>query len=163
QTGSVTSQGDVTHRANVARSTYGVTGAGVKVGVLSDSANKNGRATASIASGDIPHLAPAAAPNTKIVADAASGNDEGTAMMEIVSDLAPGASLAFATANGGVAAFADNIKALDTNEHCQVIVDDAFYRAEDPFQDDVVAQAVNTVVAHGVLYFSSAGNQGNTA
>src|SRR5205809_702003 len=36
-TGSVDSEGDVTHRADFARNTFGVTGQGVKVGVLSDS------------------------------------------------------------------------------------------------------------------------------
>src|SRR5262249_42503839 len=35
-----TSQGDVAHRANLARSTFGVDGTGVKVGVLSDSVEK---------------------------------------------------------------------------------------------------------------------------
>ncbi len=35
------------------------------------------------------------------------------------------------------------------------------YPGEGVFQDDVVAQAVNTVTAAGALYFSSAGNAGN--
>src|SRR6185503_15233749 len=33
---------------------------------------------------------------------------------------------------------------------------------ESPFQDGPVAQAVNTVTGSGVIYFSSAGNEGNT-
>ena len=34
--GSVTSQGDVTHKAALARTTFGVDGTGIKIGVLSD-------------------------------------------------------------------------------------------------------------------------------
>src|SRR6202000_1946983 len=37
------------------------------------------------------------------------------------------------------------------------------YLDESPFEDGPVAQAVNTVTAAGVLYFSSAGNYGNVA
>ena len=42
-----------------------------------------------------------------------------------------------------------------------MIVDDVGYFNESPFQDDVISQAVNTVTAAGVLYFSSAANSGN--
>ena len=91
----------------------------------------------------------------------APGNSgEGTAMLEIVHDLAPGAQLYFATAWLGAASFANNIIAL-ANAGCRVIVDDVGYFSESPFQDDVISQAVNTVTANGVLYFSSAGNSGN--
>ena len=41
------------------------------------------------------------------------------------------------------------------------LVDDVIYFDESPFQDGAVAQAVNTVTGNGVLYFSSAGNEGN--
>jgi hypothetical protein len=41
------------------------------------------------------------------------------------------------------------------------ICDDLIYFAEPPFQDGIVAQAVDTVTAHGVLYFSAALNAGN--
>ena len=85
---------------------------------------------------------------------------EGTALLELVSDLAPGASLFFATGNGGQASFASNILALRA-AGCDVIVDDLIYFAEPVFQDGIIAQAVNTVSASGALYFSSAGNEGN--
>ena len=77
------------------------------------------------------------------------------AMLEIVHDVAPGAPLAFATANLGMASFAANIRAL-RDAGAKVIVDDVFISASAMFQD---AQAVNDVVALGVAYFSSAGNQ----
>ncbi len=150
-TGSVTSQGDITHSAAAARSTFGVTGSGVKVGVLSDSVD--GLAN-SQASGDL---------GTVTVLSGQSGvpgTGEGTAMLEIVHDLAPGAQLYFATAFISPASFAQNIRDL-RDAGCKVIVDDVTYFNESPFQDAVIAQAVNDVSASGVLYFSSARNSGN--
>jgi subtilisin family serine protease len=146
-----TSQGDVAHAAAQARATFGVDGTGVKVGVLSDSVDPAQLASLG-ASGDLPA--------SVTVLAAGSGNSEGTAMLEIVHDLAPGAQLFFATANGGEAAFANNITALK-NQGCKVIVDDISYLAEAVFQDGVIAQAVSAASAAGVAYFSSAGNSGN--
>jgi len=146
-----TSQGDVAHRANVARSISGVNGSGVKVGVLSDSID----ALASLqASGDLPAV------NVISGQSGNPGSSEGTAMLEIVHDLAPGAQLWFATGGGGEPNCANNIAQLAA-AGCKVIVDDIGYATEHPFQDDIVAQAVNTVIGQGVSYFSSAGNEGN--
>jgi hypothetical protein len=150
--GSVTSQGDQAMRSNVARSTFGVDGTGVKVGVLSDSFNCLGGAVADLATGDL-------SPVTVLQEEpgCASGTDEGRAMLQIVHDIAPGASLAFATAFAGQASFASNIIALK-NQGTKVIVDDVIYFAEPMFQDGIIAQAVDSVVSEGVTYFSSAGN-----
>lgn len=147
-----TSLGDVAHRADDARAGFGVDGTGVKVGVLSDSVDS---LAALQTTGDLPA--------TVTVLPGQSGNpgsSEGTALLEIVYDLAPGASLYFATGNGGEATFAGNIIALK-DAGCNVIVDDIGYFVEPVFQDGTVAQAVETVSAAGVLYFSSAGNSGN--
>ena len=69
---------------------------------------------------------------------------------------------------------AANIRALQA-AGCNIIVDDIGYFAESPFQDGqastitsssnggIITQAVNDVVAEGVLYFSSAANSGNLA
>lgn len=148
--GSVTSEGDVTHRANIARNTFGVTGQNVKVGVLSDSIDN---LASSQATGDLPDV-------TVLPGQGGSGAGEGTAMLEIIHDVAPGAQLYFATAFNGEASFAHNILNLRSNG-CDIIVDDVFYFDESPFQDGIIAQAVNTVTANGALYFSSAGNEGN--
>jgi subtilisin-like proprotein convertase family protein len=152
--GDATSQGDVAHRAAEARNFFGVTGAGVKIGVLSDSvrflANSQG-------SGDLP-------PDVVVLPgqDGIGTTDigEGTAMLEIVHDLAPGAKLFFATAFGGPESFADNILAL-RDAGCDIIVDDILYAGESPFQDGPIAAAVNAVIQNGAYYFSSAGNDGN--
>jgi hypothetical protein len=82
-------------------------------------------------------------------------------MLEIIHDLAPNATLGFATAFTSEASFAANIRALRSTGNCQIIVDDVSYFDESPFQDTQVAQAVNDVTAAGTLYFSSAGNSGN--
>ena len=155
--GAVTSQGDVAMRADIARNHFGLDGAGVTVGVLSDSFNCLGGAAGGVASGDLPTVT--------VVQEASgsactNGTDEGRAMLEIVHDVAPGASLAFATANGGQANFANNIRKLRDVAGAKVIVDDVFYFAEPMFQDGVIAQAVNDVVGTGVSYFSAAGNEG---
>ena len=151
--GSVTSQGYITHTANKAVA-LGVTGAGVNVGVLSDSASP-AEVAALIASGDLP------ANVTVLPGQAGTGEDEGTAMMEIIHDLAPSSNLFFATAFNGEQSMADNIRALRFTYHCDIIVDDVTYFDEGAFQDGLIAQAVNDVVADGGLYFSAAANSGN--
>ncbi len=144
-----TSEGDKAHSADKARSRYRVDGKGVKVGVLSDSVD---HLSSVQASGDLPGVT--------VLQDHPGSTGEGTAMLEIVHDLAPGAQLYFATAYDSPASFAHNIKALE-GAGCGVIVDDVGYFNESPFQDDIISQAVNYVTARGVLYFSSAGNSGN--
>ena len=151
--GSVTSQGYIAHRANQAVA-LGVNGAGVRVGVLSDSASP-ARVAALIASGDLP------ADTVVLPGQAGEGEDEGTAMMEIVHDMAPGAKLFFATAFTSEDSFAENIRTLRFTYHCDIIVDDISYFDEPVFQDGIIAQAVNDITADGGLYFSSAANSGN--
>ncbi|RZL30864.1 MAG: hypothetical protein EOP35_23115, partial [Rubrivivax sp.] len=150
--GALTSQGYISHRANSVV-TGGYDGSGVRVGVLSDSVDA---LPALIASGDLPA--------DTVVLPGQSGNpgsSEGSAMMEIVHDLAPGAKLFYATAFNGPTSFADNIRMLRDVYHCDIIVDDITYFDEGVFQDDEIAVAVNQVVANGAIYFSSAGNSGN--
>lgn len=151
--GNTTSQGDPAMRSDVARAAFGVTGAGVKVGVLSDSFNCLGGAPAGVASND---LSPVQV--IQEISSCTGATDEGRAMLEIVHDVAPGASLAFASAFNGTASFANNIIALGANG-AKVIVDDVIYLTEPMFQDGPIAQAVDTVVGSGSAYFSSAGNQ----
>ena len=143
-------EGDSAQRAALARTTYGVNGSGIKIGVLSDSVD--GLAAEQVAG----RLGPV----TVLPGQGSSGTGEGTAMLEIINRLAPGAQLYFATANGGQAQFATNILALQ-QAGCNVIVDDVAYFAEPPFQDGVINQAIDAVSAAGAFYFSSAGNDYN--
>lgn len=151
--GTVTSQGDQAMRADVARATFGVSGAGVQVGVLSDSFNCKGGAPADVGSGDLSSVVV-----VQEISSCTGATDEGRAMLQIVHDVAPGASLSFASAFNGQASFANNILALKANG-ARVIVDDVFYFAEPMFQDGIIAQAVDIVVGQGAAYFSAAGNE----
>ncbi len=151
--GIVASQGDQAMRANIARTMVGVDGTGINVGALSDSFNCLGGAAADVASNDL-------SPVTVIqeISNCADATDEARALLQIVHDIAPGANLSYATAFNGIASFAANIQALAA-AGAKVIVDDVLYFAEPMFQDGIIAQAVNSVVAGGVAYFSAAGNQ----
>ncbi len=157
----VLSQGDFAQRSDIARSTYGVTGKGIKVGILSDSFDTDTttsiRAAQDIKSGDLP------AGGVQVLQDALDGTDEGRGMAQIVHDVAPGADLAFATAFlGGEAGFANNIRRL-ANVGSRVIVDDVSYFAEPVYSDGIISQAIDKVTSQGVAYFTSAGNAADEA
>ena len=162
--GSVTSEGDRTHRADDVRNTYGFSGKGVRIGVISDSYNSLGTASADVASGDLPGVGNPDGKVTPVtvVEDITGGSDEGRAMLQVVHDLAPDAKLYFATGNVSEADFAANIINLRAApNNCDIILDDLSYFDEPPFQDGLIAQAVDQVTAAGALYFSAAGNSGN--
>ena len=150
--GSATSQGVVAHAADKSHGT-GINGAGIKICVLSDGVNS---LASRQASGDLPAV--------DVVVGQAGNGDEGTAMLEIIYDMAPGATLGFATAQGGQSQMAANIQTLRNAPHnCNIIVDDWTYFLEPAFQEGVIAQAVTTVTNSGALYFSDAANSGNVA
>lgn len=165
----VISEGDRDHRADDARNTYGYSGEGIKIGVLSNSYNAQKGAPADVASGDLPGKGNPFGYTTAVtvVQDQTNkllnNDDEGRAMLQIVHDLVPKAQLFFATANISEASFATNIKALRNTYGCDIIIDDVSYYDEPCFEDGVVAQAVNSVTASGAMYFSSAGNSGSLA
>ena len=165
--GSKTTEGDKAHRAYAARGAFHTTGAGIKVGVISDGVRN---LAASQALGDLGAVTVLGVPDPCPASPATC--DEGTAMLEIIHDLAPGAQLYFASAYVSISDFAQKIRDLQA-AGCTVIVDDVGYFVESPFQDGqtpgvvsttnggVVSQAVKDVAALGVLYFSAAANSGN--
>ena len=158
----IVSEGVAQMRVDTARTSFpSITGAGVKVGVLSDSYDKLGGAATDVTNGELPGVTNTCGHTTAVspvTENAFTGNsDEGRAMAQIVHDVAPGATLAFATARGGEQIFADNIRALAT-AGAKVIVDDYTYFAEPMFQDGVIGKAVEDVSSAGVAYFSSAAN-----
>lgn len=184
--GAVMTQGDFAQRSDLVRASTtvtGLTGAGVTVGVLSDSfdcypvyrANgvpvtgaegyaTNGITTdyaQDIASGDLPS-------GVSILEEAncldydpgelTPFGDEGRAMLQIVHDIAPGAKLAFYTAELSEADFAAGIQHLAA-AGARVIIDDVGYGDEPVFQDGLLAKAVDEVNSgQKVAYFSAAGN-----
>jgi hypothetical protein len=150
--GDVTSQGDAAMTSDLVKTQLGIDGSGVTIGTLSDSYNCLGGASTDVTSGDLPVGV------TVLDDTACPGTDEGRAMMQLITDVAPGAGQAFHTASNGQADFANGILELANTAGANVIVDDVFYFAEPFFQDGIIAQAINQVVASGVSYFSSAGN-----
>jgi Subtilase family len=198
RTGAVTSQGDFAQHSSVVRAANSLDGTGVTVGVLSDSfdcysvyaANHvsasgtagyaNNGFTADYAT-DVTTLDLPSGVNVLEEAEAGNGgcmnydspyqlpfSDEGRAMLQIVHDVAPGAKLAFYTAENSEADFASGIGKLaapvaSSGAGAKVIADDVGYFDEPIFQDGIVAQAINAVEALGVAYFSAAGNDGTLA
>lgn len=180
--GAVISEGVAQLHAADARGKHGVSGSGVTVGVLSDSydraslaADGSGpvatHAAEDVASGDLPGP-PNPCAGEKVPVDVLEDfgpfpgfepSDEGRAMLQIVHDVAPGASLAFATAFLSELSFAQNIERLakpvsEGGAGAEVIVDDVIWFEEPFFQDGPIAVAVDKVVADGAAYFSAAGN-----
>jgi hypothetical protein len=190
RTGAASSQGDYVQRSDVVRTDNPtLTGAGITVGVLSDSFNcyavyaepgsgvpvsgNEGYAyngftadyTTDVSTGDLPS-------NVNVLEEADCLNygaptqlpfgDEGRAMLQVVHDVAPGASLVFYTAENSEADFANGIGKLAA-AGAKVIADDVGYFDEPFFQDGLVAQAIDAVEAQGVAYFAAAGNDGSLA
>jgi hypothetical protein len=95
-------------------------------------------------------------------------SDEGRAMLQIVHVVAPDASLAFYTGDDSETDFANGILKLASpvssgGAGAKVIADDLGYYDEPFYQDGIVAQAIDTVEAAGVAYFSAAGNNANAS
>jgi hypothetical protein len=143
-------------RQAVNATTLATNGAGIKVGVTSDSFNNQGGATTDEMDGALP---PAA--NVQVLKDYTPGgqDDEGRAMMQIVHDIAPAANLAFYTAAISEQDFADGIRALAA-AGCNIICDDYSYYDEPFFQTGVVAKAIQEVEQKGVIFVTCAANQG---
>lgn len=170
--GDTDSQGDEAMKTDEARTTFGLDGTGITVGVLSDTFDCGGGAPGSyatdIGTGDLPA-------GVEVLDDDVCGIDEGRAMQQLIFDVAPGAGLSFHTAAGGEALFASGIEELagcppgsaggctPALDPAEVIVDDIGYFTTPMFQDGVIAQAVDLVYGAGVSYFSAAGNSGRAS
>jgi hypothetical protein len=82
-------------------------------------------------------------------------------MLEIVHDLAPGATLRFSEGFSDKLAFVDSIDCL-RDAGARVIVDDIGFLDEPFFEDGPVSDAVHDAVVAGVSFHSAAGNSGDT-
>jgi hypothetical protein len=129
QTGSVTTEGDTILRANLVRSTFGVNGSGIRVGVISDGV---GGMAASQATGDLPPVVNTTTCNVAPGSNPGANGAEGTAMLEIVHDLAPGAELWFGNFPSGTGLdFTAAVTCLAANT--DVVVDDVSFLNEGPY------------------------------
>jgi len=145
--GRATTEGDAAAQADLVRA-QGLDGSGVVVGVISDGIDHVREAQQS-----------ADLPNVTVPSGGCrpGSGDEGTALLEIVHDVAPGAQLLFA---GPTDSF-EMVQAVQclTAAGADVIVDDLGFFGEPYFQDGPVAAAVRSAVQAGVSYHSSAGNE----
>ncbi|MGI4764569.1 MAG: S8 family serine peptidase [Janthinobacterium lividum] len=161
--------GDRAMGADVARTTElvpatgaPITGAGVKIGIISNSFDtvSPGSANADAAAGYLPANSNGTSAVTVLRDDDAQGDDEGRAMAEEVHQVAPGAQLYFAAQGSSQANFAASVRALQ-QAGCQVIVDDVSFSHGPDYQVDAsVATTEAAAVAQGVDVFTSAGNYG---
>jgi subtilisin family serine protease len=149
--GSATSEGDAGSGADAVRA-LGLDGSGVTVGVISDGIDS---LAAAQASGDLGDVTVPSDPRC-----ARGSGDEGTALLEIVHDLAPGARLLFSGPATSVEMI-DSVRCL-TAAGADVIVDDIGFLFEPYFEDGPVAAAVRQSVIAGVSYHSAAGNDAET-
>jgi hypothetical protein len=171
QRGSVDGRASEAMLADVARLSTSLSGAGQTVGILSDSFARTEQVRdadtvpAVGSRGTLRHSKPQKSgdlPSTVAIRrDDGGGGDEGAGMAELVHDIAPGAAIAFHTAFGGQAVFAEGITDLCTTAGSTVVVDDVLYFAEPMYQDGIIAQAAAHCVGSGVPFFSAAGNQSN--
>ncbi len=134
--GSQVTQGDAALRAALVRGEEGLSGAGVRVGVISDGVGGLAEAQAV---GDLPRLAGSQSFHHEGIGMAAGS--EGTAMLEIVHDLAPGADLYFANAETDL----DMMEAVTyLAERTDIVVDDLGFFFPD---DQASAVSRNTAAA----------------
>jgi hypothetical protein len=173
--GSVQTEGDAVLGADEARETFAVDGTGVNVGVISDGING---LTESIESGDLPSSGvnipaspltggaisiddpcPGFSPvtSTPLARPDVTTGAEGTAMAEIIHDVAPGAELYFAPGLGSDLGHRRARRCL--TEVIDVIADDiSFYNAGPYDGTSAVSQESTDSVLAGVTNFIAVGN-----
>jgi len=146
-TGSVDTEGDALLRAEALREATGYGGAGMRIGIISDGVDNIETA---VASGDLPG-------NVHVLSNTVGG-DEGTAMLEIVHDIAPDAELYFHDCGSNGIAFNAAVDDL-VAAGCTVICDDIAWLTVPYFQDGSIASHIQSLVdGGGIFYASSAGN-----
>ena len=159
QAGSKTTEGDSILKADQLRA-LGFDGTGVKVGIISDGANNW---TQSQITDDLPAsgitLFGSCTPSDRNLSICSPGRtcNEGTAMAEIVHDIAPGAEIAVGAGISTSLAFIARVNDLANTFGADIIVDDLGFSFEPYFEDGSIAQAV-AGVKDQVVFVSSAGN-----
>lgn len=151
-------------RASEAWERFGVSGDGIRVGIISNSFDTGIQPTAAddVAAGVLPGPGNPCgwdAP-VEVLADSATAqSDEGRAMAQVVHGIAPGAQLVFSTNDDSGAGFAAAVQRLREAE-VDIIVDDVGVRDDLVFQQGASATAVQEAVDAGVVFVSAAGNYG---
>jgi hypothetical protein len=144
--GPITSEGVALHRAGVAQR-IGLTGRGQRVGAMSDGVT---HLADSVAKGELP-------PDVTVI-DPGDG-DEGTGMLEIVHDMAPGAKLLFTGTGETLADHVGGLRQLAA-AGANLITEDLAFDDEPAFQQGLAASTAEALARSGVWVSSSSGNLG---
>ncbi len=149
--GAALTEGDEALNASLARARFNVDGSNVRVAVISDGIAGLDRAQSN---GEAPLLAEARAFGRSVL----GGGQEGTAMIEIVHDLAPGATISF----GAVGTDLELIGAVNHfAKHVDIIVDDVSFEYPADQRSDVSVNTANALKHPDWplrLYVTAAGN-----
>jgi subtilisin family serine protease len=158
--GTALTQGDAIVKSNLLRQ-LGFRGKDIKVGIVSDGSNNwtTARASGNLPSSITQYGSCTIRAESQTICRSARTCNEGTAMAEIIHDIAPDASLAVASVNTSLE-FIARINQLANSFGADVIVDDLGFFGEPYFADGDLANAVQALPSH-VLYVSSAGNAGH--
>jgi hypothetical protein len=127
--------------------TYGLTGTGITVGIISNSWNQvSGDLSRALADGMVD-------PNAQVIQDdPGSGEDEGLAMAEIVHEIAPGAHIIFCTGETAGQDVTESSMSSAINQlrnaGCDIICDDLFELSQPFYQPgDLIDQAIDCTAA----------------
>jgi Subtilase family len=146
--GPITSEGVTLHNADGAQ-TAGFTGAGQKVGAISGDVDN---LAYSQAQGELPA-------DVQVLEQAAYDDDEGTAMLEIIHDMAPDAKLAFNSTGDSLTQYVGAFHNL-ADAGVTMITEDIALDDEPAFQQGIGAATAEALAQHGIWVSSSAGNLG---
>jgi hypothetical protein len=146
--GPITAEGVPLHKADKAQA-RGLTGRGQKVGAISGDVD---HLADSIAAGELPK-------NVQVLRQAEYEDDEGTAMLEIIHDMAPGAKLAYASTRDTTAEYVEAFHVLAA-AGVTMIAEDIALDDEPVFQQGIGAATAEGLAKHGIWVSSSAGNLG---
>ncbi len=145
-TSRITSDGDTILHTVEFRNSTNITGKGMKVGVISDGVTS---LDSVVATGELPR-------DLHVLNDRVGG-DEGTAMLQIVHDIAPDAELYFHDRGSSQIEY---VQALDQliRDGCRIICDDITY-VEPFFEDGYIARNIrDRILSYDIVFVTSAGN-----
>ena len=136
------------HQADKAQDN-GLTGKGQKVGAMSGDVD---HIADSIKQGELPK-------DVEVLSQAKYTDDEGTAMLEIIHDMAPDAELAYASSKRNIFDYIMGFHRLAA-AGTTLIAEDLAFDDEPAFQQGIGAQTAESLAKYGVWVSSSAGNLG---
>ncbi|WP_373838107.1 S8 family serine peptidase [Methanospirillum sp.] len=145
RTSEILTDSDYILQAKEFRNLSGLSGEGVRVGVISDGVDG---LSDFISSGKLPEV--------QVLSDNVGG-DEGLAMLQIIHAIVPNATLLFHDRGSSQIEFVRAMDKLIIHE-CDIICDDITY-VEPFFEDGYISQnIIDRILSYNILYITAAGN-----